>query len=204
MEVCGIIKRKRGNFPMKKITSNIACFIGGIIIASTVGAIAANYTATPNEFPVKVNGQETQIEGYNIEGSTYFKLRDIGDKMGFAVDFQDNTIIVGYNVANQSFSKVSSVAKGYINIYQDGQGKQYVELQEVDNVCGKTGLFYCMMPKKDGTWEFEEYNKDAGKFETIGSGTLLIDANNKKYYITLDDYNTKIAPSLDSLINKYL
>lgn len=188
---------------MKKITSNIACFIGGIIIASTVGAIAANYTATPNEFPVKVNGQETQIEGYNIEGSTYFKLRDIGDKMGFAVDFQDNTIIVGYNVANQSFSKVSSVAKGYINIYQDGQGKQYVELQEVDTVCGKTGLFYCMMPKKDGTWDFKKYNEDTG-FETIGSGTLLIDADNKKYYITLEDYNTKIAPSLESLINKYL
>ena len=34
---------------MKKITSNIACFISGIVLASTVGAIAATYTATPNE-----------------------------------------------------------------------------------------------------------------------------------------------------------
>lgn len=80
---------------MKKITSNIACFISGFIIASTVGAIAATYTATPNEFPIKVNGQDTQMEGYNIDGSTYFKLRDIGDNMNFDVGFNNNTIYIG-------------------------------------------------------------------------------------------------------------
>lgn len=80
---------------MKKITSNIACFFSGVIIASTVGAIAANYTATENTFPIKVNGQDVQMEGYNIEGSTYFKLRDIGDKMGFDVGFENGIIYVG-------------------------------------------------------------------------------------------------------------
>ena len=75
---------------MKKFTSNIACFISGFIIASAVGAIATTYTATPNEFPIKVNGQDTQMEGYNIDGSTYFKLRDIGDNMNFDVGFNNN------------------------------------------------------------------------------------------------------------------
>lgn len=80
---------------MKKITSNIACFLSGVIIASTVGAIAATYTATENTYPIKVNGQSAQMEGYNIGGSTYFKLRDIGSKMGFDVGFNNNTIYVG-------------------------------------------------------------------------------------------------------------
>lgn len=80
---------------MKKITSNIAYFLSGVIIASTVGAIAATYTATENTYPIKVNGQSAQMEGYNIDGSTYFKLRDIGDKMGFDVGFENNTIYVG-------------------------------------------------------------------------------------------------------------
>lgn len=80
---------------MKKITSNVACFVSGVIIASAVGALAATYTATENAFPIKINGQDTQMEGYNINGSTYFKLRDIGDRMGFNVDFQDNTIYIG-------------------------------------------------------------------------------------------------------------
>lgn len=80
---------------MKRITSNIACFISGVVIASTVGALAATYTATENTFPIKVNGQDAQMEGYNIDGSTYFKLRDIGDRMGFDVGFENNTIYVG-------------------------------------------------------------------------------------------------------------
>lgn len=92
--MCGNI-RKKGDIPMKKITSNIACFISGVVIASTVGALAATYTATENTFPIKVNGQDAQMEGYNIDGSTYFKLRDIGDRMGFDVGFEDNTIYVG-------------------------------------------------------------------------------------------------------------
>lgn len=87
---------------MKKITSNIACFISGVIIASTVGAVAATYTATENTFSIKVNGQNVQMEGYNIEGSTYFKLRDIGDKMGFDVGFENGIIYVGENTIKQS------------------------------------------------------------------------------------------------------
>lgn len=104
----GNIKQKKGRFQMKKITSNIACFISGVIVASTVGAIAATYTATENTFPIKVNGQDAQMEGYNIEGSTYFKLRDIGDKMGFDVGFEDNTIYVGEMSATNGQSNEAS------------------------------------------------------------------------------------------------
>ena len=79
----------------ERVQGLIAGIVTGIIITGSIGVLAAQYTATENTFPVKVNGQEAAMEGYNINGSTYFKLRDIGDRMGFNVDFQDNTIYVG-------------------------------------------------------------------------------------------------------------
>lgn len=74
---------------MKKYIAGIAT---GVLLSCTV-ALAVNYTATENVFPVKLNGNDVSISGYNIDGSTYFKLRDIADVVGgFDVDFQNNTI----------------------------------------------------------------------------------------------------------------
>ncbi len=72
-------------------------FIGGIITGvalSCTVAFAVNYTAEPNTFPIKYKGNDVQMEGYNINGSTYFKLRDIGDRVGFNVDFQNDIILI--------------------------------------------------------------------------------------------------------------
>lgn len=74
---------------MKKYIAGIAT---GVILSFTV-ALAVNYTATENTFPIQLNGENVNVEGYNIDGSTYFKLRDIADTVGgFNVDFNDNTI----------------------------------------------------------------------------------------------------------------
>lgn len=89
----------------------ITGFLSGALIFGVVGVLAATYTATDNPFPVKLNGNDVQIEGYNIEGSTYFKLRDIADTVGgFEVGFQDNTIQLskdGYQYSNISSIDVS-------------------------------------------------------------------------------------------------
>lgn len=69
-------------------------FITGGVICATITGIAVEYAVTPNPYPVKVNGHEQAIEGYNINDNTYFKLRDIGDKVGFGVGFEDDTIMV--------------------------------------------------------------------------------------------------------------
>ncbi len=79
----------------ERVQGLTAGVVTGIIITCSIGVLAAQYTATENKFPVKVNGMETAMEGYNINGSTYFKLRDICDRLGFNVDFQDNTIYIG-------------------------------------------------------------------------------------------------------------
>lgn len=77
---------------MKKF---ILGFITGGTICAAVTGFAVEYAVTVNPFPVKVNGVETSIEGYNINDNTYFKLRDVADAVGgFQVGFTDNTITI--------------------------------------------------------------------------------------------------------------
>ena len=78
---------------MKIDKNNIICFVSGALLFGTVGAFASYYTATENTFPVQLNGENVSIDGYNIDGSTYFKLRDVANVVGgFDVDFFNNTI----------------------------------------------------------------------------------------------------------------
>ena len=76
---------------MKK---EIICFVLGVLTAIGITALAAQMEVNPNAFPVLVDGQPVSIEGYNLNGYTYFKLRDIGNSIGFDVEFKDNTIAI--------------------------------------------------------------------------------------------------------------
>ena len=70
-------------------------FIIGGVICSALTGFAVEYAVTANPFPIKVDGVAKSIEGYNINDSTYFKLRDISDAVGgFTVGFTNNTITI--------------------------------------------------------------------------------------------------------------
>ncbi len=77
---------------MKRFT--LGFIIGGIVCSALTG-FAVEYAVTANPFPIKVDGVEKSIEGYNINDSTYFKLRDVADAVGgFTVGFTNNTITI--------------------------------------------------------------------------------------------------------------
>ncbi len=77
---------------MKKFT--LGFIIGGVICSALTG-FAVEYAVTANPFPIRVDGVEKSIEGYNINDSTYFKLRDVADAVGrFTVGFTNNTITI--------------------------------------------------------------------------------------------------------------
>lgn len=81
---------------MKK--SNIISFIIGAVIFGSVSAFAVQYTISDNPYPIQLNGQNVNIEGYNINDNTYFKLRDISNIIGgFTVDFNNDTIQLATN-----------------------------------------------------------------------------------------------------------
>ena len=74
---------------MKKFISGL---IVGTIITSIVGVFAVN-SIYENPYPIFVNGEQKQIQGYNVDDYSYFKLRDIADAVGdFTVDFQNDAI----------------------------------------------------------------------------------------------------------------
>lgn len=92
-------------------------FIAGAITFGAVGAWAAGVIVEPNRFPIKLNGNDVEIGGYNIDGNTYFRLRDISNTVGgFDVDFQNNTIFLSKNGYEYDYSQYIDYTK-YVGTY---------------------------------------------------------------------------------------
>ncbi len=75
---------------MKRIiNSRIAYILAGVLIGAVVfgggAAIAAGITALPTTSRVFVNGEEIQVEAYNIHDNNFFMLRDIAAAVDFSV-----------------------------------------------------------------------------------------------------------------------
>lgn len=75
---------------MKRAGSFIAGLICGALIFCGMTVYAAGILAEPSTHRVFINGEEIQVEGYLIDGHNYYKLRDIGEAVGFAVDWNED------------------------------------------------------------------------------------------------------------------
>lgn len=72
----------------------IGLVLGGIIFGGFTIFAENLFDVIENPFKIRVNGEVCSIEGYNINGNSYFKLRDIGEYIGFNVDFKEETILI--------------------------------------------------------------------------------------------------------------
>lgn len=79
-------------------------------------ASAANVVASPQN--LSVDGVDADCDKYNIDGSNYFKLRDLGDALDFTVDYDadSNTAIV--------------LSKGSTAVYQNAFEKLLKDVNE--------------------------------------------------------------------------
>lgn len=86
---------------------------------------ASAVQAEPSQVALYCDGQPLEIGAYNIEGNNYFKLRDIGDAVGFAVAWDgDKQLMEIYTNGVET----STVAQGsYMTSSADGSD---VELDE--------------------------------------------------------------------------
>ena len=84
---------------MKRTGSFIAGLICGALLFCGVTVYAAEILAEPSTHRVLVNGEEVQVEGYLIDGHNYYKLRDVGEAVGFSVswDEADRTVQICSN-----------------------------------------------------------------------------------------------------------
>ena len=69
---------------MKKM---IAFFMTAVMVCSMGVTTAFCATAKASQDKVAVNGQEIKMQAYNINGYNYFKLRDLGEVVGFEVNW---------------------------------------------------------------------------------------------------------------------
>lgn len=109
---------------MKKFRFLLAfIIIVGLLSTSFVFADEAIHCAK-NKFPILFNGNEVDIEAYNINEHTYLNLRDVGAVTGTEVDFDydDYEIIINSladenpsNSQENMMSKVDSVCKVFVD-----------------------------------------------------------------------------------------
>jgi len=84
--------------------------IGGELVNTSVGAAAASFAGSPieiyreledwrGEMTWQTRSPENPLVAYNINGYNYFRLRDLGDALGFSVDWDEsaNTILITTN-----------------------------------------------------------------------------------------------------------
>lgn len=178
---------------MKK--NYIAGFITGAVIFGAIGVLASNvYNAYDNPYPIYIDGIQAQIEGYNINDKTYFQLRDIGDKIGFRVDFANDMIVVNTSPLPTATPKPTiappSVPLPEVPV-EEVDGVKYVRKSEIEKMLDSIGL---------GNYEFSaSYFYDA---EDKSGSVLLKDIPHHPDNTTLipiDYYLSTIVPIINSL-----
>lgn len=153
--------------------------ITGALVFGTVGVFAGQYIATENTFPIKLNNNNVNLNGYNVDGSTYFKLRDIADVVGgFNVDFKNNTIRLSkdgyvYEDKNEDLIPTMSENQRYmINIFLSNFSE--IDFNDYDaNTASRDQLIYfgCKHNSVNHT-----------------SGAIPISDEEAAKYVTLDDF----------------
>lgn len=79
---------------MKHDKRNITAMVMGMVIgAALVSEAAAGIVAEPTWQKIYVDGRQVSMTAYNIGGSNYVRLRDIGQQVGFNVYWSDGVQI---------------------------------------------------------------------------------------------------------------
>ncbi len=85
---------------------------GGVGIAS--GVIATPLTESSQK--VTLDGQAVSLEGYNINGSNYFKLRDLGKAMDFGVTWNNDSRTVAIDSSTGYVEEEKPAIPGAVKI----------------------------------------------------------------------------------------
>ena len=118
---------------MKSKLYFLAGMLLGVMVITCTGAAAATsetVTAKVTASPIYLDGEQVALEGYNIGGHNYFKLRDIGALLGFnvywsdgGVQIQSNTTYTGRTPETESgMDQVRQQVINQVNAVREQQG----------------------------------------------------------------------------------
>lgn len=101
-----------------------------------------------------INGEKAEIKAYKIEGFNYFRLRDLGDIIGFGVDydFENNKVVISSEISKEDLEKQRE--KNKKNNKKDEEDKDESKDSKIAN------------KDSDGTSAFDEEFNDSEEKET--------------------------------------
>ena len=105
-----------------KTRKNWAGFAVGLMCGAVIfggAGYAAGVVATPlseTSQKVTLDGQEVSLEGYNINGNSYFKLRDVGKAVDFGVTWDNATRTVQIDTNSGYVEEQKSSVPGAVSI----------------------------------------------------------------------------------------
>lgn len=106
---------------VKKITASFAAgVLTGALLFGGAAAYAAGVTAERSTNRVLVDGREVQIEAYNIAGSNYCKLRDVGRAVGFNVTWDQASGTVRIDTGSEYSEDMSNPGLQAVVLPTDG------------------------------------------------------------------------------------
>lgn len=164
----------------------------GLSIGVTITAVAQQvYEAYTNSFPVYVNGEQKDIEGYNINGSTYFKLRDLGSFIGFEVDFKEDNILIETQNSKTTNNTIKNLEPEDVQVIDDHtinkNGKSYILLDHIQRSILKNT--YISVDEETS----EPYIYDCATNEKLSEPIPYI-IFAERWFVSEDDFQNLILP----------
>ena len=196
---------------MKKGVKGFVCgVVSTVIIASGLAFAAGNWKTIDvleNDINVLVDGKYISESNFVYNDKTFLPLRSVAEAVGKPIDYDEssNTVYIGTREVVKTFKKIGSYSdRANLSIYEDENGVQYVDFDEINSVTARTGIYTIIWAYFDGSWKFEEWDKNLSKFVERSEGTCVVyeSENDIKFYIPKLEYDSKIKPILDIYVNR--
>lgn len=128
---------------LKSALALVLAFCLGALLFGGVQAIAAAIEASPSTAKVQIDGEEVQMEAYNIAGNNYFKLRDLAAALDIGLWWEEEARTIHletYEWYDPDYTGPASSELVACTIGQEYQTKWFsFQVHSIDKVASYTG-----------------------------------------------------------------
>lgn len=154
--------------------------------------------ALPTKQRIFIDGKEIKLNGYNIDGNNYFKLRDLASVLDFKIDYdnENKTVIINPQMSNDE-NKLDKFSKKLSEETSKVENKVGENVNS-ENIIGRENLL-CYIPAKNFD---RKYNVTPGYVVEIKNAKITnfkecknvvsVPKNTALLYINYNVYNEKL------------